>query len=221
MMCNSFDDVAGLGEPLAERAVLLRGRALPHEQDILTALRAIAAEAPFRTMMAPGGSVISEATTNCGALGWVSDRKEYRYDRINPETGLRWPALPQCFFDVAVAAATEAGFADFAPNACLISRYEPGSRLSSRQGKNGGDVSSPIVTASFGVPVTLQFGGIRRSYPVRRFTLCHGDIAVWGSLSCLFYHGVTALEDDQRERLGGMRISLTFWEVRQSIGGQS
>jgi alkylated DNA repair protein (DNA oxidative demethylase) len=211
-MCNPFDDIAGFGEVLAERAVLLRGRALSHEKDILTALQAITGQAPFRNMTIPGGFLMSESRTNCGANGWISDRTGCRYTRIDPRSGLPWPALPQCFFDVAVAAAAEAGFVDFAPNACVIRRYEPGARLSSRQDENGCDFSKPIVTVSLGLPATLQFGGLRRSYPVRRFTLCHGDIVVWGGLSRLFYHGVTGLEDGQCERLGGMRISLTLRE---------
>src|SRR5262249_45582738 len=123
-------------------AVLLRGAALASERKLLPALAAVTAAAPFRHMVTPGGYAMSVAMTNCGAAGWVTDRTGYRYDHADPETGRAWPPMPACFFDLAVAAAAEAGYPDFHPDACLINRYEPGARLSLHQDKNERDFAN-------------------------------------------------------------------------------
>jgi len=197
-------------QAMAEGAVLLRGRALPLEAEILTALEVITAQAPFRHMTTPGGYVLSVAMTNCGAAGWVTDRTGYRYERIDPDSGLPWPALPDCFLDLAAAAASDAGYPDFVPDACLINRYEPGARLSLHQDRNERDFAKPIVSVSLGLPATFQFGGLKRNDPVRRFAVRHGDVAVWGGPSRLCFHGVAALKDGAHGKLGRMRINLTL-----------
>ncbi len=207
---RAIEAVAAPPEAMANGAVLLRGTALPFETDLLAALHAITAKAPFRHMTTPGGYVMSAAMTNCGAAGWITDRTGYRYDRIDPESGLPWPALPACFRDLAAAAASEAGYPGFAPDACLINRYEPGARLTLHQDKNERDYSHPIVSVSLGLPVTFQFGGLKRTDPVRRFGLRHGDVAVWGGPSRLCYHGVAELKEGEHETLGRMRINLTL-----------
>jgi alkylated DNA repair protein (DNA oxidative demethylase) len=197
-------------ETIAEGAVLLRGKALLFESEILAALHAIIARSPFRHMTTPGGFVMSVAMTNCGAAGWVTDRTGYRYDTNDPQTGAPWPALPDCFRALAVAAATDAGYPRFVPDACLINRYEPGARLSLHQDKNERDLAQPIVSVSLGLPATFQFGGLKRNDPVRKYALRHGDVAVWGGPSRLTYHGVTELKDGEHDKLGRMRINLTF-----------
>lgn len=210
VMKDLFDTEVAARNVMAEGAVLLRGKALAFETDILAALQTITALAPFRHMTTPGGFVMSVAMTNCGAAGWITDRAGYRYDRIDPDSGRPWPALPDCFVDLAVAAATEAGYPDFVPDACLINRYEPGARLSLHQDKNERDFANPIVSVSLGLPATFQFGGLTRTAPVRKFALRHGDVAVWGGRSRLRYHGVTELKDGEHEKLGRVRINLTF-----------
>ncbi len=195
---------------MADGAMLLRGRALPFEADILSALQAIVDRAPFRHMTTPGGYVMSVAMTNCGAAGWITDRTGYRYDRIDPESGQPWPAMPDCFLELATAAAAEADYSHFVPDACLINRYEPGARLSLHQDKNERDFANPIVSVSLGLPATFLFGGLKRNDPVRKFALRHGDIAVWGGRSRLCYHGVPELKDGEHEKMGRMRINLTF-----------
>jgi len=197
-------------ETMAEGAVLLRGFALAFEADILAALDAIASQAPFRRMITPGGYVMSVAMTNCGAAGWVTDRTGYRYEACDPHSGRPWPALPHCFRALASAAASEAGYPDFVPDACLINRYEPGTRLSLHQDRNERDLSRPIVSVSLGLPATFQFGGLKRTDPVRRFVLSHGDVAVWGGPSRLCFHGITELKDGLHDKLGRMRINLTL-----------
>ncbi len=197
-------------EVMAPGAVLLRGAALPFEKELLPTLNDITAASPFRHMETPGGYTMSVAMTNCGAAGWITDRAGYRYDRIDPVTGNCWPLMPACFLALAVAAATDAGYPEFRPDACLINRYEPGARLSLHQDKNERDFTHPIVSVSLGLPATFQFGGPKRTDPVRTFALRHGDVAVWGGPSRLFFHGVAALKDGRHETIGPMRINLTF-----------
>ncbi|TAN00713.1 MAG: DNA oxidative demethylase AlkB [Rhizobiaceae bacterium] len=212
-MPDLFDILAPVGpaiEIMADGAMLLRGAALPYEKNLLAALRDITAQSPFRHMVTPGGFTMSVAMTNCGAAGWVTDRTGYRYDRNDPVTGRPWPAMPDSFLALAVDAATQAGYPDFRPDACLINRYEPGARLSLHQDKNERDFANPIVSVSLGLPATFQFGGLKRTDPVRKFPLRHGDVAVWGSPSRLFYHGVPELKDGVHETMGRMRINLTF-----------
>ena len=181
-------------EAFAPGAVLLRRLALPYDDEILAALAAHRVQAPFRRMVTPWGAVMSVAMTNCGAAGWLTDRTGYRYDRNDPESGRPWPAMPDCFRALASDAARDAGYPGFAPDCCLINRYEPGTRLSPHQDKNERDYAHPIVSVSLGLPATFQFGGPKRSDPVRKFALRHGDVAVWGGPSRLFYHGVAESE---------------------------
>lgn len=199
-----------LRETMAEGAILLRGFALLFEDQVLPALREVIGQAPFRYMVTPGGYTMSVAMSNCGAAGWVTDRSGYRYDRLDPETGRPWPALPSAFLALALAAATEAGYPDFRPDACLINRYEPGAKFSLHQDKDERNFSHPIVSVSLGLPATFQFGGLNRNDPIRKYALRHGDVVVWGGPSRLFYHGVTELKDGDHESLGRMRINLTF-----------
>jgi DNA oxidative demethylase len=197
-------------ETLAEGAVLLRRAALPFEERLLVALNEITAISPFRHMMTPGGYRMSIAMTNCGAAGWVTDRTGYRYDPSDPETGKPWPPMPNCFLELAIKAATEAGYVKFRPDACLINRYEPGSRLSLHQDKNERDFANPIVSVSLGLAAIFQFGGPKRNDPVKKIVLHHGDVAVWGGASRLCYHGVSQLTDGHHPIMGCTRINLTF-----------
>jgi DNA oxidative demethylase len=207
---DTLDSHEFVYEDLAPGAMLLRGKALPLQDSLLAEIDNIANKAPFRNMVTPGGYVMSVAMTNCGTAGWVTDRSGYRYDRIDPESGRSWPVLPDCFLMLAISAAAEAGYPAFVPDACLINRYAPGARLALHQDKNERDFANPIVSVSLGLPATFQFGGLKRNDPVRRHALRHGDIAVWGGPSRLRYHGVPELKDGVHERLGSMRINLTF-----------
>jgi len=190
--------------------VLLAGYALPYEIELLKELDQIIDAAPLRHMVTPGGYSMSVATTSCGQVGWVSDRTGYRYSENNPESGKQWPAMPEIFSSLAEAAAKEAGFPNFIPDACLINRYEANSKLSLHQDKDEKDFKSPIVSVSLGLPATFLFGGLERKDPVHRTVLSHGDIVVWGGANRLAYHGVSPLKDGFHPKLGNCRINLTF-----------
>jgi len=197
-------------EALGPGAVLLRGFCRAIDADLVAALRAVAAAAPFRNMVTPGGFTMSVAMTNCGAAGWVSDRRGYRYAGQDPETGKPWPAMPSIFRTLAAEAAAAAGYPDFAPDSCLLNRYEPGTRLSLHQDRNECDFAAPIVSVSLGLPATFLFGGMKRADPQRRIPLQHGDVAVWGGPTRLAFHGVAKLKDGEYPLLGRQRYNLTF-----------
>jgi DNA oxidative demethylase len=196
--------------PLAPGAMVLRGFAQPFGERLVAALGRVVERAPFRHMVTPGGHRMSVAMTNCGAAGWVTDRAGYRYDHRDPESGRRWPAMPDEFAALAVQAAARAGFDGFAPDACLVNRYEPGTRLSLHQDRNERDFEAPIVSVSLGLPAIFLFGGLERRDPARRVPLAHGDVAVWGGPARLIYHGVMPLDAGQHPVLGACRINLTF-----------
>ena len=196
--------------PLAAGAVLLRGRALIRERELLTAIEEVVAAAPFRRMVTPGGFEMSVAMTNCGAAGWITDRSGYRYDRIDPASGLPWPPMPPVIRDLAQDAAAEAGFAGFVPDACLVNCYVPGARLSLHQDRDERDFGQPIVSVSLGLPAIFVFGGGKRRDATRRVPLAHGDIVVWGGPARLAHHGVLALKDGEHPALGRQRINLTL-----------
>jgi len=196
--------------PLTPGAVVLGGFARPFEGPLVTALQRIVEVAPFRHMVTPSGHRMSVAMTNSGTAGWVSDRTGYRYDARDPESGRPWPPMPDVFGALATQAAERAGFDGFAPDACLINRYEPGARLSLHQDKDERDFDAPIVSVSLGLPAVFLFGGLHRADPTHRVPLTHGDVVVWGGPARLRYHGVLPVEEGQHPLIGGYRINLTF-----------
>lgn len=195
---------------LGAQALLLRGFALPWVDELLPALAAVEAAAPFRHMLTPGGQSMSVALTNCGTLGWISDGRGYRYSPVDPLSGRPWPALPQAFAQLARAAAAAAGFADFAPDACLVNRYLPGTRMSLHQDRDERSLAHPIVSVSLGIPALFLFGGHDRRDPAQRVPLVHGDVVVWGGEDRLRYHGILPIREAVHPLLGAQRINFTL-----------
>ena len=189
---------------------MLRGLALPHVDLLLPALAAIEQRAPFRHLLTPGGFTMSVASTNCGQLGWSSDRCGYRYTETDPATGHPWPEMPPVFRELARDAAAAAGFAAFAPDACLLNRYLPGARLSLHQDRDEHDFSAPIVSVSLGMPAVFLFGGHRRTDRAARILLLHGDVVVWGGEDRVRDHGILPLQDRPHPLLGNRRINMSF-----------
>lgn len=197
-------------EPLGAGAVVLHGYAIASEHALLSALDMVIAAAPFRHMVTPGGFEMSVAMTNCGQLGWTSNRNGYRYAGSDPLMGLDWPAMPAIFRELAASAAATAGFDGFVPDACLINYYAPGAKLSLHQDKDEHDFSQPIVSVSLGASAIFLFGGLKRSDNPCRVPLVHGDVVVWGGPDRLRYHGVLALKKNSHPLFNGGRINLTL-----------
>ena len=188
----------------------LPGFALPLEKELLAEISQITAAAPFRNMLTPGGQRMSAAMTNCGEVGWVTDRKGYRYARLDPQSERPWPPLPESFARLAELAGAAAGFGGFRPDVCLINRYEPGARMSLHQDRDERDYSAPIVSVSLGLDATFLFGGLSRSDRPHRVPLTHGDVLVWGGDKRLVYHGVAPVADASHPTVGRMRLNLTM-----------
>jgi alkylated DNA repair protein (DNA oxidative demethylase) len=199
---------------LGPGAAVLRHFALQDAPALLAAVAAVTGRAPFRHMLTPNGFQMSVAMSNCGSFGWVSDRRGYRYDPVDPASGLPWPAMPPLFLVLAARAAAAAGFADFVPDACLINCYVPGTKLSLHQDRDERDFSQPIVSVSLGIPATFQFGGARRADASVKVPLQHGDVVVWGGPARLYFHGVQTLKHASHPLTGERRLNLTFRKVR-------
>jgi alkylated DNA repair protein (DNA oxidative demethylase) len=197
-------------QPIGDGAVVLHGFARAEADALLQAVAQVSAAVPVRHMLTPGGHTMSVAMTNCGALGWVTDRRGYRYQGTDPVSGTPWPAMPAPFLAIATAAAEAAGYRGFVPDACLVNRYLPGARLSLHQDRNERDYAAPIVSVSLGLPATFLFGGLRRNERPRRFRLEHGDVVVWGGPTRLAFHGVEPLDDGSHAVTGPCRYNLTF-----------
>src|SRR5262245_19070035 len=200
-------------ERLEEGAVLLRCFAVAEAPLLVEEAARVAQVAAFRHLITPGGYSMSVAMTNCGRVGWVSDRSGYRYDRLDPQTGVPWPAMPGAYLDIAARAAAKAGFVNYDPDACLINRYTAGAKLSLHQDRDEMDASAPIVSVSLGLPAVFLWGGKRRSDPVRRLRLENGDVVVWGGPARSVYHGVAPLSVVVHPLTGATRINLTFRTV--------
>ena len=201
-------------EPLAPGAIVWRGGARDVATALLAAVHEVTAQARWRHLITPGGFRMSVSMTSCGDAGWVSDRRGYRYDAIDPDSGRPWPPMPDVFVDLAGVAAAQAGFDSFMPDVCLINRYVPGARLTLHQDRDERDGKAPIVSVSLGLPAVFQFGGPKRSDPTRRIPLVHGDVAVWGGPARFFHHGVLPLKPGCHPLTGEQRINLTFRRAR-------
>jgi alkylated DNA repair protein (DNA oxidative demethylase) len=195
---------------MGRRAFVLRGFAQPYVDKLLSSIIEVERASPFRHMVTPSGFTMSVALTNCGALGWTTERRGYRYTGIDPDNDRPWPAMPAVFAQLASNAAQAAGFGGFTPDACLVNRYGPSARLTLHQDKNERDFDAPIVSVSLGMTAIFLFGGLERTHKTAKIPLYHGDVAVWGGQDRLRYHGVKPLKDEPHSLLGRQRINLTF-----------
>lgn len=181
--------------PDIDRPIVLRPGIvlLPRRADsaeLLPNIARLLTEAPLRRMTVPGGKLMSVAMSNCGELGWTSDATGYRYRATDPLSGRPWPAMPAVLRALANACASAAGFDDFAPDACLINGYAPGTKLSRHRDSDEHDLTAPIVSVSLGASARFVFGGLARTAPAETVPLQDGDVLVWGGPMRLVYHGV-------------------------------
>ena len=206
-----FNTVKPSKAEMTKDVYLLGEFALNNSEHLLLAdLQAVINQAPLRNMMTPMGFAMSAAMTNCGELGWVADQQGYRYDTLDPNTGKPWPHMPASFLQLAQTAATDCGYTDFVPDACLINQYKIGASMGLHQDKNEQDFSQPIVSVSLGIPATFLFGGLRRSDKPLKIPLNHGDVVVWGADARLKFHGIMPLKPNNHAALGAYRYNLTF-----------
>nr|WP_086491108.1 DNA oxidative demethylase AlkB [Novosphingobium panipatense] len=200
--------------PLAPGAVLLGGFALAEGGALLDEIPRLEAISPFRHMTTRSRGRLAVAMFNCGETGWVSDRRGYRYQALDPETGKPWPAIPDIFRSLAARAAERAGYADFVPDACLVNRYDADTRLSLHQDMDERDHDAPIVSVSLGLSASFLWGGPSRRDRAVRHRVHHGDVVVWGGPSRMMFHGLDGVERGRHSLAGAWRYNLTFRKAR-------
>ena len=193
------------GIELAEGLFLLRG--LADTKALGADIESVISRAALRRMYVPRGGKMSVAMTNCGALGWVSDTRGYRYSAHDPLSGQAWPEIPPSFLALAKAASKAAGYGDFEPDACLVNHYTAGTSLSLHQDRNEASFDYPIVSVSIGSSAQFLWGGLRRQDPVKKMLLHDGDVLVWGGAVRLAFHGVAVFPRREKE---ASRFNLTL-----------
>ena len=211
---------AGLEETLPEGTALFRDRLSSDEQHaILDEVERIVAQAPLFRPQMPTGPTMINSLTNCGRLGWISDRRGYRYEPNHPATGKPWPPIPRAILDCANSLTHEAGLGDYVPDACLVNHYEASGKLSLHRDYDEADFKWPIVSFSFGNDAVFLLGGMKRGDRTVPITLRSGDVLVLGGPSRLRYHGVRRIRPGtspivHKALPEGGRINLTLRRAR-------
>ncbi len=212
--------LAGLEDILPEGAALFRNRlTVPQQHHILDDIERIMAEAPLFRPQMPTGPTMINRLTNCGPLGWISDRRGYRYEPDHPITGRPWPPIPASVLECASSLTRECGLGDYEPDACLVNAYEATGKLSLHRDYDEADFKWPIISFSFGNDAEFLLGGTKRSDRTIPVTRHSGDILVLGGPSRLRYHGVRRIRPDtspiaHKALPEGGRINLTLRRAR-------
>lgn len=179
---------------------------------LVAGIRRVVAEAPlFVPRMPRTGKPMSVRMTNCGPLGWVTDRGHgYRYQATHPETGKPWPDIPETLLDLW---RETSGFAA-PPEACLVNFYDADARMGLHQDRDEAEFAAPVVSVSLGDECLFRVGGLSRTDPTRSFRLSSGDVLVIGGESRLVFHGVDRIYPGTSMLLkNGGRINLTLRRV--------
>jgi alkylated DNA repair protein (DNA oxidative demethylase) len=181
------------------------------QEQAYAAIGSVVASAPFSQPRTKGGGQFSAELTNCGAAGWWSDERGYRYETVDPRSGLPWPDMPSAFTEMLNSALTGTEAAGFEPDACLINHYAPGAKMGLHQDKDEADFSHPIVTVCLGASADFWIGGFKRADKPMIVPVHSGDVLIMGGASRMRYHGVRKVYAGTSP-LAGLdgRISLTF-----------
>ncbi len=176
------------------------------QENLVAALRGVVAAAPLYTPVTPGGRQMSVRMTAAGRLGWVTDRKGYRYEPRHP-AGAAWPPIP----DQVLGLWHDLTGLARAPDCCLVNYYGEGARMGLHQDKDEGDFTYPVVSISLGDEALFRIGGTERSEGTESFWLRSGDVVVMGGAARLAWHGVDRLRFGSSTLLPkGGRINLTL-----------
>lgn len=182
------------------------------QDSLLAEIRAVVAGAPlFTPAMPKTGKEMSVRMTNCGELGWVTDREHgYRYQSAHPTTGEAWPPIPRSLLDLW----REVGRYPAPPQACLVNFYSGSAKMGQHQDRDEQDTAAPIVSVSLGDDCLFRVGGTKRGDPTVSMRLQSGDVIVLEGPSRLAYHGVDHIYADTSPLLkNGGRINLTLRRV--------
>ena len=182
------------------------------QRDVLGEIRDVVAVSPlFQPKMPKSGKPLSVRMSNCGSLGWVSDREGYRYVSIHPDTGRSWPPIPA---PILRAWDDLAGYA-LPPEACLINYYDTTARMGIHQDRDEDLFEAPVLSLSLGDTCIFRYGGADRRGPTRSLKLASGDALVMGGASRLAFHGVDRLLGGSSGLIAeGGRFNLTLRRVK-------
>jgi alkylated DNA repair protein (DNA oxidative demethylase) len=182
---------------------------------LLAAIREVIAEAPLFTPSMPrSGKPMSVRMTNCGPLGWVTDKERgYRYQAIHPETGRAWPPIPAALLELW----RELARYPAPPEACLVNYYAESAKMGLHQDKDEEDFAAPVLSVSLGDTGIFRAGGRSRKDPTRAFELKSGDVVMLGGADRLAYHGIDRILTGSSDIVTeGGRFNLTLRRVTQS-----
>lgn len=188
------------------------------QEALLAEIANVLSKAPLYTPTMPNsGKPFSVQESNCGPLGWVSDKKGYRYQEHHPVTNNQWPSIPARL----IALWQQVSQDEYLPEACLINYYKEKARMGLHQDKDEQDFTAPIVSVSLGCSAIFRIGTENRRDKTRSITLHSGDVIVMGGKSRMFYHGIDRIIKESSELcnlipgLKGGRINLTLRRVNK------
>ncbi|MBW9088051.1 alpha-ketoglutarate-dependent dioxygenase AlkB [Rhizobium wenxiniae] len=184
----------------------------PAQENLVELIRRIVIEAPLYVPVMPGtGKPMSVRMTNCGSLGWVTDKERgYRYQSTHPATGRAWPDIPAELMELWQKLA---GYSK-PPEACLVNFYSDDAKMGLHQDKDETEFSAPVLSISLGNSCLFRVGGLDRKDPTGSFKLQSGDIVLLGGEGRLAYHGVDRIYPGTSTLLkNGGRINLTLRRV--------
>ena len=182
------------------------------QEALVASIRQVVADAPlFVPRMPKTGKPMSVRMTNCGSLGWVTDKENgYRYQPTHPETGRPWPSIPEAL----LALWDEVSGFGKPPEACLVNFYDPDAKMGLHQDRDENEFGAPVVSVSLGDQCLFRVGGVSRNDPTRSFRLSSGDVFVFGGESRLVFHGVDRIYPGTSTLLKNAgRINLTLRRV--------
>lgn len=195
-------------QPQEIRGFLLYPGLIGREAQVamVAALRRVVAEAPLYQPTTPGGRQMSVRMTAAGRLGWITDRRGYRYEPLQP-SGVAWPAIPAEVMAVWQAVSGTAR----GPDCCLVNFYGAGARMGLHRDRDEGDFSYPVVSVSLGDAALFRLGGVEKAEGTESVWLRSGDVVVMGGAARLAWHGVDRVRHGSSTLLAqGGRINLTL-----------
>jgi DNA oxidative demethylase len=187
----------------------------PAQQALVEDIRSVVAQAPlYQPQMPRTGKPMSVRMTNCGELGWVTDKERgYRYQPVHPVTGLPWPQMPPSLVGIWEELAAWPAPAQ----ACLVNFYDEGAKMGMHQDRDEEDLSAPVVSISLGDTCLFRVGEKTREGRTTSFKLQSGDAVILAGEGRLAFHGVDRIYPDTSTLLkNGGRINLTLRRVTKT-----
>ncbi|HEV2899649.1 MAG TPA: alpha-ketoglutarate-dependent dioxygenase AlkB [Pseudaminobacter sp.] len=186
------------------------------QEALVEDIRKVVQAAPLYIPVMPRtGKEMSVRMTNCGPLGWVTDKERgYRYQPTHPMTGEPWPPIP----DALLRLWQEVAGYPHPPEACLVNFYTDAAKMGLHQDRDELDLAAPVLSVSLGDDCLFRVGQTSRDGQTKSFRLRSGDLVVLGGEGRLAFHGVDRIYPATSTLLkNGGRINLTLRRVTAPI----